>query len=320
LTDSEKPLVTFALFAYNQEEYIREAVEGALSQSYSPLEIILSDDSSTDATFTIMAEMVADYSGPHSVSVRRNDVNLGLAGHVNKINEIAGGELIVAAAGDDISYSYRVTKLVDQWLITGKRECSIFSAMDEIDFKSQKTGKIYRSTVAWNKVKPSHMIESNMGVYGAAHAWSVRVPRFFPAMFSEVINEDAVIPFRATLLGGITYIDEVLVAYRANIGLASNYGDGVMPARRMARQVALLHRPYVVSVQRIADLKFVGGVYMHLIALAKSRRADYLFRYWLAAGRTWTLKRIIYFGRRSRFAWIVRELWLHFEAGIRGEK
>ena len=43
-TTAARPLVTFALFAYNQEKYIREAVEGAFSQTYEPLEIILSDD------------------------------------------------------------------------------------------------------------------------------------------------------------------------------------------------------------------------------------------------------------------------------------
>jgi len=31
---ADRPLVTFALFAYNQEQYIREAVEGAFSQTY----------------------------------------------------------------------------------------------------------------------------------------------------------------------------------------------------------------------------------------------------------------------------------------------
>ena len=40
----ERTLVTFALFVYNQEKYIREAVEGAFAQSYEPMEIILSDD------------------------------------------------------------------------------------------------------------------------------------------------------------------------------------------------------------------------------------------------------------------------------------
>ena len=53
----DRPLVTFALFAYNQEQYIREAIEGAFAQTYQPLEIILSDDCSTDRTFEIMREM-----------------------------------------------------------------------------------------------------------------------------------------------------------------------------------------------------------------------------------------------------------------------
>ena len=33
---TERPLMTFALFAYNQEKYIREAVVGAFAQTYEP--------------------------------------------------------------------------------------------------------------------------------------------------------------------------------------------------------------------------------------------------------------------------------------------
>ncbi|MCK5536618.1 MAG: glycosyltransferase, partial [Bacteroidales bacterium] len=64
-TLDKKPLISFTLFAYNQEKYIQEAVEGALSQTYSPLEIVISDDCSTDRTFEIIKELTEDYSGPH---------------------------------------------------------------------------------------------------------------------------------------------------------------------------------------------------------------------------------------------------------------
>ena len=40
----DRPLVTFFLFAYNQEKYIEEACRAALAQTYSPLEIIFSED------------------------------------------------------------------------------------------------------------------------------------------------------------------------------------------------------------------------------------------------------------------------------------
>ncbi len=103
----ERPLITFALFAYNQERYICEAVESAFSQTYSPLEIILSDDHSSDRTFEIMQEMAEKYSGPHEIILNKNKENKGLRCHFNRLTELASGEIILCAAGDDISLPER---------------------------------------------------------------------------------------------------------------------------------------------------------------------------------------------------------------------
>lgn len=108
-----RPLVTFILFAYNQEAYIREAVEGAFAQTYEPLEIILSDDCSTDRTFSIMQEMVASYDGRHRVSLGCNQINLGLASHVNAALKRSHGEIILLAAGDDVSLPNRAEYSVE---------------------------------------------------------------------------------------------------------------------------------------------------------------------------------------------------------------
>ena len=107
----DRPLVTFALFAYNQEKYIREAVEGALSQTYEPLEIILSDDCSSDRTFEIIQEMAAAYEGPHEVRVRQSEVNLGTLNHILEVSNVVASEVIVVAAGDDISLPNRTSVL-----------------------------------------------------------------------------------------------------------------------------------------------------------------------------------------------------------------
>ena len=72
IEENDRPLISFCLFAYNQERFIRKAVEGALSQNYSPLEIVLSDDCSTDSTFEIIKEMAACYHGSHSIILNRN--------------------------------------------------------------------------------------------------------------------------------------------------------------------------------------------------------------------------------------------------------
>jgi len=99
----ERPLVTFALFAYNQEQYIRQAVEAALAQTYEPLEIIISDDCSSDSTFQVISDLAAGYTGPHTVVARRNANNLGLAAHISTVMEAVNGELVVVAAGDGVS-------------------------------------------------------------------------------------------------------------------------------------------------------------------------------------------------------------------------
>jgi len=136
-TPQDRPLVTFALFAYNQEKYIREAVEGAFSQTYEPLEIILSDDCSSDRTFEIMQEMAAAYEGPHKVFVRRNPFNLGTAMHVQLAFAQSSGQLFVVAAGDDISTCNRVAVLVEAWMEAGQPEGVVHSGRES--FRNGKT-------------------------------------------------------------------------------------------------------------------------------------------------------------------------------------
>lgn len=42
--NSQGPLASLCLFFYNQENFVEEAIDGALSQTYDNCEIILSDD------------------------------------------------------------------------------------------------------------------------------------------------------------------------------------------------------------------------------------------------------------------------------------
>src|SRR4051794_34557301 len=103
----ERPAVTFFVMTYNQSRFVREAVQGALAQTYQPLEILFSDDCSTDGTFEIIQETVKNYSGPHTIVLNRNERNLGVSEHLNKIVALANGELIIAADGDDVSNPHR---------------------------------------------------------------------------------------------------------------------------------------------------------------------------------------------------------------------
>lgn len=220
----ERPLVTFALFAYNQEQFIREAVEGALAQTYSPLEIILSDDCSQDSTFKIISRIAEEYKGPHKLVWRQNEANLGLIGHINKVMKVASGELIVAAAGDDISYPSRVNRLVDQWIKNGKRSGSILSGFKTID----STGNI-ASPPLKQQVKIYCLIDRHVkslhalavGTSGCTHAWTRDAFDVFGSIDDRVIHEDITIPLRSILLGSVTFMPDQLVLYRIITGTQS---------------------------------------------------------------------------------------------------
>ncbi len=58
-TPPETPLVSFVVPAYNAAGYVRRAVDSALAQSYTPLEVIVVDDGSTDATWAVLNQHYA---------------------------------------------------------------------------------------------------------------------------------------------------------------------------------------------------------------------------------------------------------------------
>lgn len=220
MSEAARPLVTFALFAFNQETYIRDAIEAALAQDYSPLEIILSDDCSTDRTYEVMEMSVKDYSGPHRVLLNRNTTNLGANGigaHVNKVVEMASGELFVFAAGDDISDSSRVSKIVNMWVASEKPTGSIHSAVEAISDDPRVSGRRIGGCEGFGEQSLVECIASGAkGLLGASHAITRNVFEIFGPLPASTYFEDRTLAFRSLLAGSVLYCPEALVKYRVS--------------------------------------------------------------------------------------------------------
>jgi len=213
----ERPLVTFALFAYNQEKYIREALDGVFAQTYSPLEIILSDDCSADGTYEVMADMVHKYRGAHKIILNRNDRNLGVCAHVNKVFDLARGQLIVVAAGDDVSFPNRTRRVVDVWKKTGAS--AIYCESNLIDDNGEITGywKLPEGKAAPRRLNCVDRTVS-VGFYGAGAAYDKNIFIRFGMLPVGPRNEDYNLSMRAALVGGVSYINEPLINYRSHGG------------------------------------------------------------------------------------------------------
>lgn len=218
---TDRPLATFALLAYNQEKYIREAVEGALSQTYEPLEIILSDDCSSDRTFELMQEMAAAYVGPHKVILNRNPNNFGIGSHINKVMDLSIGKYIVGAAGDDISKPERVSNTVNAFLMSPEKILSVWSSARYIDAAGKLIERPFPKPTA--PYSERSMAQNVCPVIGATHAWDRTVFDFFGPLDQGVMFEDNAISFRSYLIGDIKFLAEDLVDYRFHDNNITNY-------------------------------------------------------------------------------------------------
>ena len=227
-----RPLVSFVVIAYNQERYIREAIESAFAQTYSPLEIILSDDNSPDDTFRIMQEMAAAYQGPHRVVLNRNEQNLGLVPHIDRGNEIASGDFIVINAGDDISMPERTEKLASRWESSGRKVKLVHSPVLTIDEDSRILGVRTMHEDVIRDPTPFVIASGAHYILGATLSWDRDVFDKFGPLGSDLGVEDTIVPFRAALLGEIGYVEEPLVKYRM-VGMSSTRISSYTPQEYM---------------------------------------------------------------------------------------
>lgn len=218
----ERPLITFALFAYNQEKYIREAVESAFSQIYSPLEIILSDDCSSDKTFEIMQDLVEHYDGPHKVIINRNRNNLGIGGHVNRLRELGSGEWFVFAAGDDVSEQNRVFELYSAINRHSTGVSAVFSRAHLIDDSGREVGLQAPNRPEYVPPLSGHysvvdLLKASSAVsLGATAAWRNKVLDWPCPLDKSVIGEDSALSVRAMMKSGVLYCKKALVRRRVH--------------------------------------------------------------------------------------------------------
>lgn len=93
-----RPTVSIGLPVYNGENFLADALESLVSQTYTDFEIIVSDNASTDATEEIVRRYMAD---DERIRYYRNDHNLGANPNYNRTFALARGEYFRWHAHDD---------------------------------------------------------------------------------------------------------------------------------------------------------------------------------------------------------------------------
>lgn len=252
----QRPLATFTVFAYNQEDYVAEAVRGALAQQYRPLQVILSDDGSTDRTFEVMSAAAQACPPDIDLVLNRNPHNIGVARHINRVVGMADGQYLVLSAADDVSLPERTGRSVDALLDDEHGRMALHSAVINVDAQGQVL--YVRENPHRDRLgSPDSVLAHDVYLTGSSVTVDRRLYADFPALLPEVVNEDKVTAFRCAFLGGAVYVEQPLVRYRAGVGVSTLNGallHGRDDPAREARYVATgLARRRSVLAQMQAD-------------------------------------------------------------------
>ena len=100
---SNNPLVSIIVITYNSSKYVLETLESAKVQTYQNIELIVSDDCSTDNTVEICSDWLIEnkerFVRTELITVEKNT---GIAPNCNRGFKAARGEWVKSIAGDDI--------------------------------------------------------------------------------------------------------------------------------------------------------------------------------------------------------------------------
>jgi glycosyltransferase involved in cell wall biosynthesis len=121
------PKVSVCIPSFNHAPFIRECVVSVLSQSTQDLEVIVTDDASSDNSMQVL-----DSFKDRRVRVQRHPKTLGPSAAINSAVQQARGEYVAVLGSDDL---FLADKLAEQVAVLEQRReiCAVFSFADGID-------------------------------------------------------------------------------------------------------------------------------------------------------------------------------------------
>ena len=135
----EVPRLTVYIPAYNCVDFIQEAVDSALNQTMTDLEVIVCNDGSTDGTGELIDRL---YSGNERVIILHQE-NKGISSASNAAIRAGRGEFILQLDGDDVLLPSAADKLLSVFLQNNSNLGFVYGDSFLIDEHGASMGPAY---------------------------------------------------------------------------------------------------------------------------------------------------------------------------------
>jgi glycosyltransferase involved in cell wall biosynthesis len=241
MASERAPVVSIGVPVYNGERHLRTALDSLLAQSHSDLELILSDNASTDATWDICT----DYARRDTrVRAFRQDRNLGLTANWNFVVRQARGRFFKWASASDMCAPVLIERCLvpmqdDDVVLTFGRTCFIDEDAHEIG--------VFEKDFAVEDARPSerfrrvcHQLSINNALNGLIRLGALKKTR----LHRPYPHSDRVLMAELAIHGRFVLLPEVLLYRRA--------GPEHFTALRSEKDLRKLFQP-----EALHPLKFV---------------------------------------------------------------
>jgi glycosyltransferase involved in cell wall biosynthesis len=205
------PLVSIGVPVFNGEKGLAAALDSLLGQDYVNLEVIISDNASTDATAEICEKYVRKDS---RVKYIRSEENFGAIWNFNRVFELSSGKYFMWAAHDDQRETSFVSACVERMehcpkavlcqahtamFIEGQKEMMCVANLDSLEGMTELVQR-YREAL---KHFPA------IAIYGLYRSSAIRKTR----LFQRVISSDLAFNQELSIHGEFIQVPKVLFNY-----------------------------------------------------------------------------------------------------------
>jgi glycosyltransferase involved in cell wall biosynthesis len=235
-------MISIALATYNGEKYLREQLDSIYAQTYKLLEVVVTDDCSTDDTITILQEYQQKYRLKYFI----NDYVLGFVKNFERAISLCEGDYIALSDQDDVWLPRKIEILYNEMIaceISNPDKSIIVHHDVYIVDESLKNNHIKFINCRGKVFGLNNLLFGNPKVQGASSMFNRKLKEICFPLPVNVPLHDLYISYVCACFGIRKFISEPLMLYRQH----SNNQIGVISYSIYERVAKYFKRDVVLA-------------------------------------------------------------------------
>ena len=285
--------ISIAMATYNGAKYLQEQLDSFVKQIRQPDELVITDDGSTDETFSIIQSFAETV--PFEVRVHRNRENLGLVQNFGRAIEHCYGDIIFLSDQDDV-WANEKLKTVEEVFIEDPNVTSVINDEEICNEYLQSTGFTKLAQKRSARIPDKYFID------GCCSAFRASLRRVILPIPAPVRTHDEWIHLVARQFGKKRIITRPLQWHRRH---KNNVSQGIA---YNAKQISLWDRVRVQSFQCPID---IYERRINLLAELERRLSENGEEVRKALGSNQYPRDVVQEIRLEKFAWEHRKKIIH---------